>query len=120
MVKKILVIDDEIAMRKLITATLMRAGYVVEQASTIKEATERLSQNDFDLITCDFYLPEMNAAEFISQLKMDSTQFYPKILIISGVDLNEMNQQSAADDYLSKPFRLQELKEKTMFLIGAP
>lgn len=120
MAKKILVIDDETAMRKLIAATLMRAGYAVEQASTIKEATEQLSQNDFDLITCDYYLPEMNVAKFISELKMDSTQFYPKILIISGANINEMDQQIAANDYLPKPFRLQELKEKTMSLIGTP
>ncbi|MDH4325100.1 MAG: response regulator, partial [Betaproteobacteria bacterium] len=57
---QVLVIDDEPALRQMLTLMLMRAGYEVEAAASAEEAAARLAKGEFDVALCDIKLPGMN------------------------------------------------------------
>jgi two-component system, OmpR family, KDP operon response regulator KdpE len=105
----ILVVDDEIQMRRLLRSTLETAGYAVTLAETGKDGLRIASAERFDGIILDLGLPD---AEGIDVLKKLRTWAQYPILILS-VRASEQDIVAALDaganDYLTKPFRTEEL-----------
>jgi two-component system KDP operon response regulator KdpE len=106
---EILVIDDEIQIRKLLEITLQSNGYKVAKAGTAKEGLSAAATSASDLIILDLGLPDENGQVVLKKLR----EWYSKPVIILSVKNSEEEIVSALDnganDYLLKPFRTAEL-----------
>jgi two-component system, OmpR family, KDP operon response regulator KdpE len=105
----VLVIDDEIQIRRLLQLTLESDGYKVTKAETAEEGIRRAAMDRPDMIILDLGLPDMDGTEVLKRLREWSTI---PILILS-VRNSEPEiiacLDSGADDYLVKPYRSGEL-----------
>jgi two-component system, OmpR family, KDP operon response regulator KdpE len=104
---KLLVVDDEPPLRKVLQAALTARGFAVEEAASAEQALEILAQRAFDLILLDINLPGMGGLEACGRIRT----LLPKIGIIM-VTVRDAERdmvqalEAGADDYITKPFRL--------------
>lgn len=105
----ILLIDDEVQIRKLLEITLESNDYKVMQASTAKEGMITAASHPPDLILLDLGLPDDSGHHVLQQLR----EWYTKPIIILSVQSSEADiikaLDNGANDYLVKPFRTGEL-----------
>lgn len=102
---KILVVDDESRMRKLVNDFLTRSGYEVIEAADGEEAVDMFySDKDISLIILDVMMPKMDGWEVCKQIRKDSK--VPIIMLTAkGEERDELNGfECGADEYISKPF----------------
>src|SRR3954464_6499932 len=106
---KILIIDDEAQIRKLLEITLQSNEYTVNEATTGREGLIVAANHPPDLILLDLGLPDEDGHSVLKKLR----EWYTKPVIIISVQSNEEDIVSALDqganDYLIKPFRTGEL-----------
>lgn len=109
---KILIIEDEAAIRQLLRFSLEPAGFSVTEAENTDLAFQAVKKNKPDLILVDWMLPGLSGVEFIKQLKAkESTRHIPVILLTARAEENNKLQgfDAGADDYVTKPFSPAEL-----------
>lgn len=112
--KTILIVDDEKAIRGLISEILTTAGYAIKEAKDGKEALDVLKQFDIDLIITDIVMPDMEGIEFIREVRSKYQQAI-KIIAMSGgkiVDAGtylKIALRMGANAVLEKPFAVEEL-----------
>ncbi|MBZ0304953.1 MAG: response regulator, partial [Anaerolineae bacterium] len=70
---RILVVDDEGAIRYSITKTLQRVGYQVESAASGEEALEQLEKQEFDVVLTDIRMPGISGVDLLARIKDKST-----------------------------------------------
>lgn len=108
--KKVLVVDDEIAIVTLLEYNLKKDGYLVETANDGKTAYQKALQNQYDFILLDLMLPEMDGMEVTKRLRQEKIE--TPILILTARD-DEYDKiiglELGADDYLTKPFSPREV-----------
>jgi len=106
---EILLIEDEMQIRKLLEINLETNGFKVIQAANGKEGLHLASMHTPDLILLDLGLPDMDGHELLKELRL----WYGKAIIILSVQKSESDIVKALDngatDYLTKPFRTGEL-----------
>ena len=105
----ILLIEDELPIRKFLAASLASAGYLFDEATTGKEGLRHASQKPPDLVILDLGLPDMDGQEVLKQLR---EWFTSPVIVLSARDQEQqkvMALDSGADDYLTKPFSTVEL-----------
>jgi len=107
--EEILIIDDEPQIRKLLEINLESNGYKVTQADTATMGIKLAANHQPDLILLDIGLPDMNGQDVLKELR---TWYRHSIIILSVIE-NEDNIITALDngasDYVTKPFRVNEL-----------
>ena len=105
----ILIVDDEVQIRKMLTITLQANGYSVIEAATGKDALKTIASRPPDLMLLDLGLPDQNGQEVLKHVR----EWYTHPVIILSVQASESDIVTAldngADDYLVKPFRTGEL-----------
>lgn len=107
--KRVLIIEDNDKIRKLLKMELMHEKYLVHEASDGKIGLEKFKSGSFDLILLDLMLPKYSGEEVCKKIR--ETSDIPIIVltakdqILNKVELLDMG----ADDYLTKPFNMQEL-----------
>lgn len=109
---RVLVIDDEPAIRELIRGALRRGGFDCAEAGTAAEARTEIVAALPDLILLDWMLPGRSGLEFASELRRDSmTKSVPIIMLTARTEeLDKVRGLDAgADDYITKPFSPTEL-----------
>ncbi len=102
---KILVVDDESRMRKLVKDFLEREGYLVIEASDGEEALEKFYEHkDIDLIVLDVMMPKMNGWEVCEEIRINSKT--PIIMLTAkSEEKDELRGFNlGVDEYISKPF----------------
>ena len=112
MAKKILAVDDEKNIIRLIEVNLMREGYQVVTAGDGKEALEKVAVEQPDLVVLDVMMPYLDGFEVLHELKKDpDTRDIPVIMLTAKAqDADVFNgYRSGADCYLTKPFNPKEL-----------
>ncbi|MCQ2978983.1 MAG: response regulator transcription factor [Clostridia bacterium] len=109
---KILVVDDEKLIVKGIKFSLEQDGYAVDAAYDGDEAIEMAEKDNYDLIVLDVMLPKKNGLEVCEHLR--STSKVPIIMLTAkGEDMDKiMGLEYGADDYMTKPFNILELKAR--------
>lgn len=112
---KLLVIEDEKGLRENITSYLNADGNICESCGTIAESINKLAGFRYDCVVLDIGLPDGEGLELLDYLKANSRN--EAVLIISA--RNSLDDKLAglnfgADDYLTKPFHLAELKARLM------
>jgi two-component system KDP operon response regulator KdpE len=107
---KVLVVDDEAAMRRGICVSLVARGYSVEEARSGEEAISAFHERKADLVLLDINMPGMNGIEACRRIRSEAPR--AGILMITIRDSEEDTVQAleaGADDYITKPFRVREL-----------
>lgn len=107
--RRILVVEDEDAIRQTLRYNLAQEGYVVSEAATGAEALTAARNHRPDLILLDLMLPEMSGAEVCRILRQEMST--PIIMLTAkGSELDKVvGLKIGADDYVTKPFSLNEL-----------
>lgn len=110
--KRILVIDDEKVMLRLVKAILSRAGYEVVTSESIELALDILRDQSFDLITCDLMLPGISGLDFLKMMQSGAVQPRLPVVVVTAAGYQaELEQARAmgAAYVLNKPFTSQQL-----------
>jgi DNA-binding NarL/FixJ family response regulator len=113
--KKILIVDDDTALRAALIRYLEKRGYAVRDAVSGVEGLAIFEQDQPDLIVSDVIMPEMDGYEFCRRLRLLRTgQLVPFIFLSSKGEVEDRVQGHSigADDYLIKPFEPKELLAK--------
>lgn len=106
---KILIVDDESQIRKLLNITLSSEGYKVTEANNGREGSTFAATNRPDLIILDLGLPDISGIEVLKQIREWSEV---PVIILSVQDDSETIAEAldiGADDYMTKPFEAKEL-----------
>ncbi len=115
--KKILVVDDEEAIRLLYREELTEAGYHVDVAQDGVEALQKLQQARPDLMTIDLRMPGMDGIELLSRVRAMYRDL-PIVISTAYGDLRREFGTWASDAYVTKSADLQELKSKILELLA--
>ena len=112
MAGKVLVVDDEKMIVKGIKFSLIQDYSVVDCAYDGEEALNMAKNNDYDIILLDIMLPKMNGLEVCQQIREFSN--VPIIMLTAkGDDMDKiMGLEYGADDYITKPFNILEVKAR--------
>ena len=117
MAKKVLVVDDEKLIVKGIRFSLEQDGMEVDCAYDGEEALEYATNNNYDIILLDIMLPKMNGFEVCQQIREFSD--VPIIMLTAkGDDMDKiLGLEYGADDYMTKPFNILEVKARIKAII---
>ena len=109
MQKRILVVDDEVRYLRLLDANLQPEGYEVSTAQDGQEALEKISSESIDLVVLDIMMPKMDGFTTCQRIRQFSQ--VPIIMLTAKGSENDKIRglDSGADDYLVKPFSINEL-----------
>ena len=114
---RILVVDDEELLVKGIKFNLENEGYIVDTCFDGEAAVAAASANDYDLIILDLMMPKKDGFQACQEIRMFST--VPIIMLTAKSDDSDklMGFESGADDYVTKPFNILELKARVRAMI---
>ncbi|WP_338441998.1 hybrid sensor histidine kinase/response regulator [Synechococcus elongatus IITB4] len=111
----VLIVDDSITVRELLSMTFKKAGYIVEQARNGQEALEKLySGLPCDLVFCDIEMPKMNGLELLERLQADPKLRRLPVAMLTSRGADRHRQIAAhlgARAYFSKPYLEEQLLE---------
>lgn len=107
--ENILIIEDEIKIARFIELELKYEGYTAEQCHDGREGLQRALSENYDLIILDIMLPSLNGIEVLRRLRQNSE--VPVIMLTAKDDVMDkvMGLDTGADDYMTKPFAIEEL-----------
>lgn len=106
----VLIIDDELALRQIISATVRRAGYSVDMASGVKEAAAKLVRGDVDLAICDIKMEDGDGVDLVRSMKSAGVQtLFIMVTAFASVQTAVEALRAGAMDYMVKPVDSEEL-----------
>lgn len=107
---KILIIEDEQSIQRLLTYDLQQAGYEVEVASSGDVGFQMASTGDYDLILLDVMLPKMDGITLCKRLREQNKEVYIIMLTARSDEMDKVTGlEAGADDYITKPFSPREV-----------
>ncbi|GAB4482938.1 MAG: response regulator [Thermodesulfovibrionales bacterium] len=112
MSKTILIVDDSIVVRQLVTITLKKEGYTVIEAVNGKDGLAKASKSPIDMVISDLNMPEMNGIEFIRELRsLDAFRLTPIIMLttVSEEGKKQEGAEAGVNGWLFKPFNATQL-----------
>jgi response regulator arlR len=115
---KILVIEDERDLNRIITKHLKKNNYSVDSCFDGQEALDFISYSEYDLIITDIMMPNVDGYEFIDKLRANKNNT-PVIMLTAKDTLEDkiVGLDSGADDYIVKPFEFDELLARIRVLM---
>ncbi len=120
----ILIIEDDIEMRRVLVDLFKNFGYTVGEAANGKEGLELFSKSPFEVVITDLIMPEQEGIETIRQLRKEYLGV--KIIAISGGGRGDpekylkLAQVLGADQVFTKPFRLVEIADAVEAFLNPP
>jgi DNA-binding response OmpR family regulator len=118
---KVLVVEDDVALQRMISDWLTLEHYNLESALDGKDAIEKLKFYQYDVVILDWQLPEMSGIEVIRQFRSSGGR--TPVLMLTGksaIPDKEEGFDSGVDDYLTKPFHMKELSARLRALLRRP
>lgn len=118
--KNVLVIDDDLTIRKLIGHHLKNNGYNVWEANGPGEGFKQLEENKFDLVLCDVTMDEMDGFTFCKKVRENENfRVLPFVFVTAKNSMEDKSKalDAGGDDIITKPFDINELLMKTNALI---
>lgn len=109
--KKILIFDDEAAILEVITIIFEENGYDVKISETSHDILEKVAHYQPDVILMDNWIPKIGGVEATKLLKStEEFKHIPVIYVTANNDIVALASEAKADDYVSKPFNLDDLE----------
>ncbi|MFH2000681.1 MAG: response regulator, partial [Planctomycetota bacterium] len=110
---RILVVEDEELIRTMVEINLESQKFKVRSCESAEDMMEILEEETFDVILLDIFLPGMNGDEALREIRKKSIQT-PVIMVTAKSNLQTKldSFEHGADDYISKPFDVQELQAR--------
>ena len=112
MAKTILIVDDSISLRQVVTIALTNAGYEVIEACDGKDALAKLTGQKIHLMISDVNMPNMDGISFLKAVRqLPSYKFTPVIMLTTeaGEGMKKEGQAAGARAWVVKPFRPEQL-----------
>jgi CheY-like chemotaxis protein len=106
---KVLVVDDEVTLRDMITMVLEDAGHTAVTASNGAEALEVLAREGADVVLMDIMMPVLDGREALAHIRAHPELRHVAVVLMSAADPPPLDK--AVSGFLTKPFRLVELLE---------
>jgi CheY-like chemotaxis protein len=103
----VLIIDDEIHIRRLVAQMLEIAGYKVLEASSGQEGLRLMKETRPDVITCDIFMPGMSGFEVLEAIKSEPETADIPVIMLTAIGQEKDTARATAlgaDDYVTKPF----------------
>jgi two-component system response regulator ResD len=108
--KKVLIVDDEIQMQKLLSVCLQSEQFITESASSGEEAIQLLEKNQYDMVLLDIMMPGIDGFDVLKKLR--SSKIMTPVILLTALGETEAVVKGlnlGADDYVTKPFEPSEL-----------
>ncbi len=108
----VLVVDDSVSMRQMVSVTLKSAGFNVEEAGDGQQALQKAQGSSFDLVLSDINMPVMNGIDLVKKLRTLASYRFTPILILtteSGGDMKGAGKAAGATGWIVKPFNPEQL-----------
>ena len=107
---QVLIVDDEPALRQILSKTTSKAGHSVSVAANGVEALERLSKGDIDVATCDIRMPDMTGIEVVEKASATGIDtIFLMMTAYASVDTAIEAMRAGAYDYMLKPLRNEDV-----------
>ncbi|MFO8010464.1 MAG: response regulator [Dehalococcoidia bacterium] len=116
----VLVVDDELPLRDVLSEALQNDGYIVSVAANGREALELIKQRSFDLMFLDIKMPKVTGEDVLARAKKSNPSMPVVVLsaVTDSVTEDQMRQLGAVE-YLKKPCSLNEVVETANRVLGA-
>lgn len=114
MAKKIMIVDDSMTMRKMVSFALQEGGYAVEQTADGQQALNWLSKNSVDLVITNVNMPVMDGITLVRELrKLPSYRFTPILVLTteSSDDMKQKGKAAGATGWIVKPFEPEAMRQ---------
>ena len=106
----VLVVDDELSLRKVIRSSLAASGFTVEEAGTGDEAIAAIRKKPFDIVLLDINMPGISGVEACRQIRALAPRAGIVMVTVRDAEEDKVRAlEAGADDYVTKPFRFREL-----------
>jgi two-component system KDP operon response regulator KdpE len=118
---KILIVDDEPSLRRILRVSLAALGFEAEEASTGEQALARLGADHYDLVLLDVEMPGMGGIETCREIQRLSPR--PAVVMLTVRDGEEDKTkafEAGADDYITKPCRVRDLVARIRVVLTSP
>jgi len=122
-IPRVLVIDDDPTIARLVRLTLHSKGYDVVVAENTHDGLKELVQQTTDLIILDYMLPEQNGLSFLKDLRAEPELATIPVIMMTTASVGEVVQAAiilGANDFLTKPFDLKTLLERVEKFVPMP
>lgn len=109
---RVLIIEDDIALRQGIKLALQSETLMIDVSRCLAEARKELAELDYDLLILDINLPDGNGLEFLTEFRKKSAV---PVILLTANDMETdivLGLESGADDYITKPFSLAVLRAR--------
>ena len=116
--QRLLIADDDNEIRELLEFDLAQSGYSVDCAKDGEEALQKALSNTYDLILLDVMMPKMNGFDVCKNIRATKPEI-PILMLTAKGTINDKTQgfDSGADDYIVKPFDIQEVLLRVRALV---
>jgi len=122
MAKRIMVVDDSVSLREVVTIALKMAGYEVTEAVHGEDALSKLGDGKVHLVICDVNMPVMDGIAFLKEVKKRAEyRFLPVLMLTteSRESRKEEGQLAGAKAWVVKPFRPEQILNAVSKLMPA-
>jgi two-component system, OmpR family, response regulator PhoP len=115
---RVLIVEDEAPLRETLAARMQREGFAVDTASDGEEAIYMGKEVPFDIVIVDLGLPKLSGIEVVKRLR-EAQRRYPILILTARSSWQDKVEglKSGADDYLVKPFHIEELLARVNALV---
>jgi DNA-binding response OmpR family regulator len=111
----VLVVEDEVVTRRVLTQLLEQDGYVVEAVASGEAGLARIAEGGIDVVLLDLMLPGLDGIELTRRLRQNAEAVYLPIIMVTSLDSPEQQHagfEAGADDYVTKPFNTRDLLDR--------
>lgn len=106
-----LVVDDDPAIRLMVSKVLERAGFVTDTAADGGEALDRIAHNGYDLVVLDLMMPKVGGFEVLDNLRKNRRETLQKVIVTSAIAKQVEADLGCVCHVLPKPFDISKLME---------